>query len=261
MTRTCDNCRRPVLDTDSVCWHCGWKLTPRPVEKEKTTAIETEQESELEPTSLPLIIFYGVLTLFIIIVLLRVMNSLASSPTISAVGLPSTEWVVLKDPSRQFIIQVPAQWRWFFRKEIEAETDLAGFLENNEWLQIATAPLGSFLPDGETHFIAGNDSVLLVVTRSERLNRLTAEQLAASLRQENFPGLSVENVRQKQNSSEEIGTIFTVIHNDPAIQCHQLFMPGSEAAYLVSACAAAEDNAEFKDQFDRSLDSFQIQSR
>ena len=260
MTRTCDNCRRPVLDTDSVCWHCGWKLTPSQVKKEERTNIEEKQESNIEPTSLSLIIFYGVLTLLVIILLFRVMNSLAQSPTISAVGPLSSEWVVLQDPDQKFIIQLPAAWHWFFQDDIDAESDLSRLIENDEWLLIATAPLGPLLPDGEMQFIGGNDSTLLVVTHSERLNRLTPQQMAASLPQQIFEGLTLEDIRQAQTSAGDIVTIFTVIHETPAIECHQLFMPGTSVAFLVSACAAVEDVTQFKDEFDRALDSFQIRS-
>lgn len=260
MTRTCDNCRRPVLDTDIVCWHCGWKLTPTapPPKKLKAQAAEEEQEQALEHTPMPLVIFYGGLTLLVIIALLWLMNSLAQSPTIFGEGPQTSEWVTLTDPDQRFTIRVPLHWQWFFQDELQTQTDDGRLLENEQWLAAAGAPLTSLVPDSEQIFMAGNESILLVISRSNRLNRLTAEQSVASLTQESFPGIVVEDARQAQNSAGEIVAMFTITQVNPALRCRQLLLPGQSTAYLVSACAANEDAAQFLDEFDLVLDSFQL---
>jgi hypothetical protein len=260
VTRTCDNCRRPVLDTDTVCWHCGWKLSPAaPSPKElEPQAVEEEQESTLEATPLTLIIFYGGLTFLIIIALLWLINSLAQSPTIFGESSQSSEWVTLTDPEQRFTIRVPTHWQWVFQDEIQAQPREGTLLENERWFPAAIAPLGSLVPEIEHIFTAGNESILLVIARSERLNRLTPEQTVASLTQESFPGLVIENARQAQNSAGEIVAIFTVTQENPALRCRQLLLPGPSTAYLAAACAAADDAAQFMDEFDLALDSLQL---
>ncbi len=57
MKRTCDNCNRPLLETDTICWHCGHKQ-PLPVKREappehfnKERAEEDELTTEIEPVA------------------------------------------------------------------------------------------------------------------------------------------------------------------------------------------------------------------
>lgn len=263
MTRTCDNCRRPVLDTDTACWHCGWKLSPLAATPERTAVddIQGGQDSALEPTPLPLIIFYGSITILIVIALYWLMISLSQNPTISGTGSFSTEWVALSDPNKQYRINVPAAWQWTFQDENLADLEIANLVLNEGWSTSAIAPLGTLVPDNKTLLSAGNDSVLLIVSSSERLNRLSPQQAIASMRQENFDGIIVEDARQVQNEPGEFEAVFTVEHELPALHCRQLFTPDEKTTYLVAACALKNDAAQYSDDFDIALDSFQLKSR
>ena len=262
MTRTCDNCRRPVLATDTVCWHCGWKLSPPSPTTEITKPIDDEgQESAPKPSPLPLIVYYGGLTLLIIVVLLWLMNSLGQSPTVSGTGRPSTEWVALSDPEKQFTIEIPARWQWAFREKNQDQPQAAGLVDNEAWVQAAIAPLGILVPDSEQLLLAGDESTLLVIVRSERLNRLSPQQAVTSLRQESFEGIIVEDARQVQNSAGGNTAVFTINHETPALRCRQFLAPDSSTTFLVAACAASSNNDQFMDEFNTALDSFHLLSR
>lgn len=263
MTRTCDNCRRPVLETDTVCWHCGWKLSPTAPAKEKIAAANEEegQESELEPTPLPLIVFYGSLTVLIIVGLFLLMNSLGQSPTITSTDPSSTEWVTLTDPERQFTVNIPVRWQWAFQDEDQTQMVLAGVEELDTWTAAAIDPLGTLVSDNVNLLLAGDDSILLVVMRSDRLNRLTPQQAVASLGQEVFEGILVGDTRQVQNKSGEDAAVFTIKHDEPELTCRQMLIPAPTAAYLMAVCTTTINNEQYEDEFNSILDSFQLLSR
>lgn len=263
MTRTCDNCRRPVLETDTVCWHCGWKLSPAGPVKEKTAAANEEegQESELEPTPLPLIVFYGSLTLLIIIGLLLLMNSLGQSPTITITDASFTELVTLTDPEKQFTVNIPARWQWTFQDEDQTPMMFAGVEELDTWTAAAIDPLGTLVSDNVNLLLAGDNSILLVVMRSDRLNRLTPQQAVASLRQEVFEGINVVDARQVQNKAGEDAAVFTIKHDEAELTCRQMLTPAPTTAYLVAVCATTINNEQYEDEFNSVLDSFQLLSR
>ncbi len=263
MTRNCDNCFRPVLDTDTVCWHCGRKLSPTAPATKKTGPIDVQekQESALKPTPWPLIVFYGSLTLIIIVALMWLMNSLGQSPTLTGTGLTSTEWVALRDPDKQFSIIIPARWQWAFQGKSQVQLDFSPLVENESWAAAAPAPLGTLVPDSEYLLLAGNDSILLIVTRSERLNRLTPEQAVISLRQESFEGITIEDAHQKQNGVENNSAVFTIKHESPPMICRQLLTRDPTKTYLVAACTSINKDAQFVGEINAALDSFQLLSR
>ncbi len=261
MSRICDNCHRPVLDSDTVCWHCGWKLSPiipEPGEEEAASDKEEAQAETLQSTPIPLTIYYGGLTILIIMALIWLMNSLAKNPTIVQLGPESSEFVLVQDPLRRFTISIPDNWEWIWEKDLTGDPAAASFIEDTRLLDQAGEPLGSLVADNEQVFLAGNDSTFLLIMASERLNKLTGEQIVSSLSQETFKDVLVENARQAQNSAGEMVALFDVNHDVPPIHCRQLWSPGTITAYLVSACTAAADAREFQNDIDITLNSFRI---
>ena len=96
MSNKCPNCTQPVLDSDTLCWHCGYRLTavpttapplpanPRPSDPKKAeTAIGGAAPHPTPPAPLstanyPLttIGIYTLLTLVLILTMLLVMRTL-----------------------------------------------------------------------------------------------------------------------------------------------------------------------------------------
>ncbi|MDX1415258.1 MAG: hypothetical protein R3293_13765 [Candidatus Promineifilaceae bacterium] len=217
-----------------------------------------ETEPSIEPSSPTFILFYGTLTLLIIIALFWLMNTLSHSPTIVATGPLSTEWVSLHDPEKQFLINIPAQWQWEFAPAASTEQMIDTRLQNIAWSTPAISPLGTIVPDSEIALLAGNNSVLMVIATSQRLSRLAAQQAVDSLQQEDFDGVVVEDARQRQTTAGNIAAYFTIRHTTPPLFCRQLFVPGAQEAYIVAACAPASRANQFADDFNRALNSFQL---
>jgi hypothetical protein len=267
MARTCDNCRRPVFDTDTVCWHCGWKL-PIPAQSEPETSsaaqnlAEADSSSASDPVAWPVVFFYGVLTAVTFLALVLLMRSLGLSPTIALkTDSGSGERILLNDPQKLFAVEIPADWTWYFQHGAQSQTSLASLVEEDARIQKAVAPLGDIVPDIDYLLFAENEFEFLVVTRSERLNRLTAQQAVISLRQELFENITVTEARLTQDKAAGDTAVFVLQRTDQPLYCWQSFSPGPSATYLVAACTPSENQNLFNPELNTVINSFTILSR
>ena len=267
MARTCDNCSRPVFDTDTVCWHCGWKLpVPEQFEPETSPAAknlpEEDPSAESEPIAWPIVLFYGVLTAFTFLALVLIMRSLGLSPTIALrTDTSSGEWILLNDPQKLFTIEIPADWTWYFQHGAQSQASLASLVENDARIRKAVAPLGDIVPDIDYLLFAEKESEFLVVARSERLNRLTPQQAVISLRQELFENITVTEARLTQDRAAGDTAVFVLQRTDQPLYCWQSFSPGTSETYLVSACTPSENYSLFSPELNTVINSFTILSR
>ena len=267
MARTCDNCSRPVFDTDTVCWHCGWKLTV-PAQFEPETALAAENHAETDPSAepesveWPIALFYGVLTAVTFLALILLMRSLGQSPTIALrADSISGEWVFLIDPQKLFTIDIPVDWTWYFLHGPQSQRSLAGLVEDDARIPTAVAPLGDIVPDIDYLLFAENESEFLVVARSERLNRLTAEQAVISLREEIFENITVSEARLTQDTAAGDTAVFVLRRTDQPLYCWQSYSPSRSETYLVTACTPSENYNLFSPELTSVINSFRILSR
>jgi len=268
MKRTCENCSRPLFDTDTICWHCGQKQS-LPAQPEFTSeqpgsnsTIEDDPEPEPEPVATALILFYGGLTAVIVLALLLTIRSLGQSPIVTLKPDSSQgEWVSLNSLDKSFTIDIPANWDWQFLEEKRAKSSITDLLENDRRIMMAITPLGDLVPDIEYLLVAQNDSSLLAVARSERLNRLSPQQAVTSLQEEQFENIIVKEAHLIQATPGKAKAVFTLKHMDPPLQCDQHLVPGSSATYVVAACSLIESYKQQHGDFKTSLDSFSIKSR
>ncbi|UCC52302.1 MAG: hypothetical protein JSV68_24905 [Anaerolineaceae bacterium] len=267
MARTCDNCSRPVFDTDTVCWHCGWKLSSPEESAAETipaaeTLIEETVPAEPKPIEWPLALFYGVLTTIVLLALLLLMRSLGRSPTIAfkSDAIPG-EWVSLNDPQKLFSVDVPADWSWYFQKGQQTQPSLKHLIEDDARIPTAVAPLGDIVSDLEYLLFSKNESDFLVVARSERLNRLTAQQAVVSLQEEPFENTIVNEARLIRNTAGEDTAVFALEHMEPPLFCVQSLTPNTTETYLVAACTSPENHALHSHELNVVLNSFQTLSR
>jgi hypothetical protein len=270
MIRTCENCSRPLFDTDTICWHCGQKQS-LPSQLESTaeqeqpssdSTIEDDPEPEPEPVAPVLTLFYGGLTVVVALALLLTIRSLGQSPIVTLKPDSSQgEWVSLTSLDKSFTIDIPAKWGWQFLEEKRAKSSITDLLENDNRIMTAITPLGDLVPDVEYLLVAQNDSSLLVVARSERLNRLSAQQAVTSLQEEQFDNIIVTEADLIQAASGEAKAVFTLKHKDTPLQCDQYFVPGSSETYVVATCSLIESYKQQQGDFETILDSFSIKSR
>ena len=268
MKRTCENCSRPLFDTDTICWHCGQKQS-LPVQPESTSeqpsidsTIEDGPEPEPEPVATALILFYGGLTAVIVLALLLTIRSLGQSPIVTLKPDSSQgEWVSLNSPDKSFTIDIPAKWDWQFLEEKRAKSSVTDLLENDRRIMTAITPLGDLVPDIEYLLVAQNGSGLLVVARSERLNRLSPQQAVTSLQEEQFDNIIVTEAHLIQAAPEEAKAVFTLKHMDTPLQCDQYMVPGPSETYVVAACSLIESYKQQHGDFKTALDSLRFKSR
>lgn len=268
MKHTCPNCNSPLLATDTICWHCGQPLTlpirqaisPEPPALDSIE--EKEPESERASFDSSLVLVYSGLVVIIILGLLVITRSLGQSPILALKSDDAQiDRVSLTAPDRSFSIEIPAVWEWRFQKKGQANSSLPEELANESVLGLAVQPLGSLVPDLTYLLVAQNDSSLLIVAQSERLNRLSPEQAVASLQSEAFDNLEVLEVRRVQLEPAAERAFITLAHKDPPLQCSQHLVPGPTETYLVAACSP-------KDVYDTQrrvmldiLNSFTLQNR
>ena len=268
MKRTCENCSRPLFDTDTICWHCGQKQT-LPAQPESTSeqprsnsTIENVPEQEPEPVATALTLYYGGLTVVIVLTLLLIIRSLGQSPIVTLNPDSSQgEWVSLNSSDKSFTIDIPANWDWQFLKGKQAQSSIIDLLENDHRIMTAISPLGDLVPDVEYLLVAQHDSNLLVVARSERLNRLSTQQAVTSMQEEQFDNIIVTEANLLQATPGDAKSVFTLKHLDTPLQCDQYLVPGPSETYVVAACSLIENYKQQHGDFKTALDSFSIQSR
>ena len=263
MKRTCENCNRPLFDTDTICWHCGQQQStpaqpePTPEQPSSNNALDDDPEPETEPVSSTLIIFYGGLTAVIVLALLLTMRSLGQSPMVSLKpDSAQGEWVSLSAPDNSFTIEIPAKWDWQFLQRIENTPPGKDVLEIEGSFVLAVTPLGDLVPDIEYLLKAEHDSSLLVVARSERLNRLTPQQAATSLQGEQFENMTVTEASLIQGAKGEQKAHFSLMHLDTPLHCDQYLVPAPSETYVVATCSLTESYDQQRDTRQNILDSF-----
>lgn len=280
MSESCPNCARPVLPTDTVCWHCGHQLAPRAKQRPRSEPDRRRPpsrspagagETEAEPVDLRAIAAYGVLTLVVILGLLLVMRSLSRQPVLvrSAGFNLDGDWVAVTDSELRYTISMPVEWLWFDLGPADQNDLLDRLAERQPFIRRALLPLGEMAGDVEilSLAIAAEEEELedprprpvIVVGRSERMRELTPEEALELLAGQSPPAtdqaVDTHLAGQRQARFETADTA-------GLYQCRHLFVTdGGAAAYLVAACAPQSQFRTLDNTLDDMLDSFQLLQR
>lgn len=249
-TRVCENCGQPVLQNDTVCWHCDAKLTP--AEPAAATAVERSDEENGGGGAPPVqILFYAAATAVIALALLLVIRSLGQQPRLS-VSFEAGEMraVELSDPGGAFTILLPDEFIWYFPQAKRGKDETAAQMANDPRFESASQPLLDLAPDSEFLLIAQGNSTALTIMRSERLGGLTLENVVGSMNSEVFPGSTVLAASKSSNNEGAELAAITLEQADPSQSCRQHFLPETDAAYLASICSPP-------DQFERQAAVFE----
>lgn len=276
MPESCSNCGKPVLATDTVCWHCGYRLTKRPktprqpvneaaagnVSRAQTQAGGADIEFDLRALAV-----YSLLTLAVILGLWLVMRSLRGYPIlVRSAGLDlGGNWVAITDVNLRYTLSVPTDWQWLdvaFRDQSEMLEQLTG---RQPYIAKALGPLGG--PAGDVTILAvavgaqdlenPEPQPFIVIGQSGRLRELTPQ---AALDLLTGQSLAVSEVDFDTRLAGQPQARFNVLDLTNGYQCRHLFArrEADEHAYLVAACAPQGQFAALTDDLENMLDSFQI---
>ncbi len=269
MSATCPNCGKPVLPTDTTCWHCGYALPKRPKTAPPARAArQAPAEVAAADYDLRALAVYGLLTLAIILSLWLVMRALGRQPTLvrnAALGVG--DWASVTDAELRYTLSLPADWQWLDLAYRDQQALLAEVIDRQGYVALALDPLGRIAGDVATLAVAANTRdpnaaepiPFVVIGHSERLRDLSPEDALALLAGHEPPATetAVDSHLAGQPQAR-----FTILDLANAYQCRHLFVADPDAAgYLVAACAPPADFGTLRDDLDAILDSFQLLQR
>lgn len=266
MTYRCERCGQTALETDTVCWHCGWRFPQQEPKKAPSKVKATTAEDE--PLQLSAIAIYSLLALATLIAIVLVVRSLNQKPfflTSPETSLPPG-WVPVTDQEQQFTLNLPAEWRSTEQQNGEEENNLPTLVANHH-LQAAAAPLAGTDANTEVLLIAANvgpatNTVppgFLLVARSAVLRQLSAEQ-TLNLARQNASNLLEAVVSESFTGQDQVTLLFD-IENDDSFRCQERLVPGQQATYLVAGCTPAAGYPRYRDELKAIVTSFQPLAR
>jgi hypothetical protein len=275
MNDSCPNCGKPVLDTDTICFHCGHPLPRRskpdrpPATPPRRNRSPADQVGEAE-IDLRALTVYSLLTVAVIFGLWLVMRSLSRQPIlVRSAGIDfDGNWVAVTDVDLRYTMSVPAAWQWLdvaFRDQDEL---LEQVIDKHPYMGQALHPLGDAAGDVEILGLAVGTQALedstpqlfVVIGQSGRLGEVTPQTALDMLADQSLP---VTEAEIDTHLAGQPQARFTVNDAPEAYQCRHLFVAGDSAenSYLVAACAPQTQFATLRRDFDDILDSFQLLER
>lgn len=274
---TCENCGRPVLPTDTTCWHCGYTLPRRtkPAARKaeglpdisrharQTAAATANGEIEYD---LRAIAIYGTLTVLVIVALLAVMISLGRYPIlVRSAGLAlGSDWVAVTDADLRYTLSIPAEWQWLDLSYRDQEASMGQMLSRQPYVARALRPPDGAIGDVEV-LAAALDTVTLentdpkpfvIIGRSETARVLSPQDVLDRLAGEALP-ITEQSIDRRLAGQPQAR--YNILDLNRDFQCRHLFVADSQtAAYLVVACAPQTRFATVQRDLDNILDSFQL---
>lgn len=277
MSETCPNCGKPILPTDTACWHCGYALprrpkAPSPVARvPRQTAATAEAGAPPEDYDLRALVIYGLLTLGLLLALWLVMGALGRRPLlVRSAALGDGGWVAVTDADLRYTLSLPPGWQWLDLAYRDQQTLLQPVLDQQPAIGRALDPLGRAAGDVEVLAVAVNGDDLtaeeplayVVIGRSAALRDVDPTAALAALAAMAEDGLSVSAPALDNHLAGQAQARFDSYDGGAAAKCRHLFVAdGGVAGYLVAACAPQADYGSLRPVLGDILDSFQLLQR
>jgi len=273
MSDACPNCGKPVLPTDTTCWHCGYALpkrpkAPPPPRPQPGRAGPAEAATATADYDLRALAIYGLLTLAVLVALWLVMGALGQQPVlVRSAALADGDWVSVTDADLRYTLSLPGGWQWLDVSYRDQEALLAAVIERQGYVARALDPLGRAAGDVATLGVAANTRDLngpdpvpfVIVGRSERLANLAPEDALALLA--GHDPAATETAIDRHLAGQPQAR-FDLLDLANSYQCRHLFVADAGAAgYLVAACAPPADYGRLRPTLGAILDSFQLLQR
>jgi hypothetical protein len=276
LTESCPNCNKPVLETDTVCWHCGYQLPKRPKAGpankpgggSASRLAGRARPAAVAPVEYDLrsLAVYGLLTLAVILGLWLVMRSLSRQPILvrsAAIDLGG-DWVNVTDVDLRYTLSLPTDWQWLDVAYRDQGELLQKVMARQPYVGRALRPLGDAAGDVEILALAVGTQVLedpdpqqfVVIGASGRMHGLTPQEALDLSAEQSLPVTDQEIDTRLAGQSQ---ARFNILDTSHGYQCRHLFVADESAAgYLVAACAPQSQFGALRHDLDDILDSFQL---
>ena len=276
MSETCPNCAKPVLASDTTCWHCGTVLPkrakPKAADSPPTVArvgpLSRERvanaNADAADYDLRAVGIYGLLTLALVVALWLVMHALGQQPTLVRSTALGGDWVTVADSELRYVLSLPTDWQWLDVAYRDQSDLLEQVIERQPTIGRALAPLGEAAGDVAIVAVAAGTQNLqsdrpipfVVVGRSARLRQLEPEAALDLLAGQR---LSVIAPNVDTHLSGQPQARFELLDAGSDYRCRHLFVAQPEAAaYLLAACAPRANYGTLQEQLAGILDTFQL---
>jgi len=263
MEHRCANCGQPALTTDNVCWHCG---EPLPWYDEEATEEVRVKEGWGPRASTSSVIFYAGITVVVVLALIFVMSSLANQPQVQVtIGTRPVEgWELITDVDQSLTTHLPQDWTWFDSADSEQSSQILELLAGSEAYLSGTNPLGGAVDDLEVVILALGSTLnldvaspFLIVSRSEKLNRLSYDDAAVFLDEGDFNISELRFIDNFERSHLKIVVEPNTDDSSDRLRCRQQFIRGEEESLLLSLCAPVIFYATQQAIFEEIANNFQ----
>lgn len=269
MAEACPNCGKPVLETDTQCWHCGYSLPKRARPKPAARQDGDRARSRMPDGAYDLraLVVYGLLTVAIVLALWLVMRELGGRHVLLRdAGSARPGWVSVTATDASYTLSFPSNWQWLDVSFRDQGALLAEVVARQPAVEQALEPLGREAGDVELLAVALGTQDLqsdvpvpyAVVGRSVGLADLTPQaaldRLAAAAAPVTGTALDTRLAGQPQAR-------FTAHIGSGTYRCRHLFTAGEAAGYLLAACAPQSDFAARERDLNDILDSFRLLER
>lgn len=272
MSDKCPNCDKPVLNTDVICWHCGYQLPKRPPAKAESDRRSTDPSSRSQSPGddagaaepdLRALAIYGLLTLAVIAALWFVISSLSRQPIlVRNATFDRGGWVNITDVELRYTLSMPSDWQWLdvaYRDQLELLDEI---VTRQPYIDQALSPLGEMAGDVEllglavgTQALETTDSYpFVIIGRSAQLGGLAPADALAQLN--DAPGVSEQALDTRTAGQPQAR--FTMLDRPYAYQCRHLFTAVENIGYLLAACAPQSRYGTLQRDLAGILDSFQL---
>lgn len=234
-----------MLETDTVCWHCGWRLSQ--TEAPKPTRLKEETQKEI---SLSAIGAYGGITAVIILLIFLVMNVLGQKPFVVISPESGRDWQVVTDTNQRYTFDLPSGWVWQEGQtgsEVGEEAIKTAVFVALQDLAEDTEVLGTAVSSNSER--AG----LLVVGQSQSLYSLTMADL---VERERNTAVSEAIVVENLLGNPQAHWVME-LPGTPPWKCQQDVVRGQTVNYLVAVCAPNPQYTPQIKQLEGILYSFQ----
>ena len=265
MASRCEKCGQTVVATDSECWHCGAALTPtnatNTVETAASSLTTAVSEETLPPLQLHSVLLYLGLTAVSLLLLIFTTRVIGQAPLLLGGGNnPLAGWQPVTDEQQLFTFNMPESWQTI---DLTAASPEAETTKSNPALPLLSASFNTLVADSELWLLASADTVtapvFVLVARSERLQMLSVEQFLLYAEEQFPPGLEINEstIINGELVGLKANLLFTLQQGEQQWRCQEQFIPTDEDAYLVTACAYADQFSDYADDFGILLRSFQ----
>jgi len=268
----CPNCGQSILETDTVCWHCGWKLPRRTGAKIKPAPAHLD-ETDQQPYSLKLIAGYGVITGLVIVAALLVIAALGNRPRVITTEDTKLKpgWTAVTDRSISFTLNLPDGWVFQEPAGPQESLLLTDQIESDALMRATISPFGRFDSNLSLRLLAANGPIresrpnsFLIIVEDNRQKQLSLNE-AVALLENSTPGLVIlrTDVGESLRGEPQANFLVRVVGGNPPtslLRCQQEFVRSDPASFILSACAAPSVYPALSTNLHDILASFQLLS-